>query len=282
MTFAVHRSDDAAAAHAATHAFLAGEPERNNVILTLLHERMRHPEPGHYWWVTDGGAVRAVAMQSPRTFLSTITVLPAEAVAPLVEAIVVDAPDLPGVVGDAASAARFAGCWTEQRGTGAEPIEGQRIYRLETLHPPDDVPGELRGATVDDLDLVLSWFRGFEADTGSTVPSDLEVVTPRRLADRQIWLWRHDGVDVSMVRISETVAGTVRVGFVYTPPSARRRGYAGAAVADVSAQVLADGAGSCVLYTQLSNSTSNALYRRIGYEAIGEVLAYRFLPGPGR
>jgi len=278
MTFAVQRSEDAAVAHAATRAFLVAEPARNNVILTLLHERIRHPEPGHYWWVTDGDAVQGVAMQSPLTFSSTITVLPAEAVAPLVEAIAADAPDLPGVIGDAASAARFAGCWTEQRGTGAEPVEGQRIYQLEALRPPHGVPGELRCATVADLDLVLSWFHGFEADTGSVGPKVFDEVIRRRIASGEIWLWHHDGADVAMVRISDTVARNVRVGFVYTPPSVRRRGYAGAAVAAVSAMVLADRADTCVLYTQLSNPTSNGIYRRIGYEAIGEVLAYRFMP----
>ena len=31
-----------------------------------------------------------------------------------------------------------------------------------------------------------------------------------------------------------------------------------------------------MLYTQLHNATSNRIYRRLGYEASSEVLAYRF------
>ncbi|MEZ5170856.1 MAG: hypothetical protein R3A49_08945 [Acidimicrobiia bacterium] len=32
----------------------------------------------------------------------------------------------------------------------------------------------------------------------------------------------------------------------------------------------------CILYTQLSNPTSNAIYRALGYEPAGDVLMYRF------
>jgi len=32
----------------------------------------------------------------------------------------------------------------------------------------------------------------------------------------------------------------------------------------------------CILYTDLGNTTSNSIYRRIGYRAVAEVLRYRF------
>ena len=92
-------------------------------------------------------------------------------------------------------------------------------------------------------------------------------------------MWTVDDRPVSMARLSPPAAGAVRVGFVYTPPERRRRGYAAASVAALSAHGLSQGAGECLLYTQLSNPTSNRIYRRIGYEAVGEILAYRFDPG---
>ena len=72
---------------------------------------------------------------------------------------------------------------------------------------------------------------------------------------------------------SAEVAGVVRVAFVYTPPERRRRGYGGACVASVSEQLASQ---ECVLYTQLHDPASNALYRRIGYEPVIEVWIYRF------
>ena len=37
-----------------------------------------------------------------------------------------------------------------------------------------------------------------------------------------------------------------------------------------------DRTGSAVLFTDLANPTSNAIYRRIGYEAVAEILGYDF------
>ena len=44
----------------------------------------------------------------------------------------------------------------------------------------------------------------------------------------------------------------------------------------VSDDTLAGGSSKCVLYTQLSNPSSNRIYRRIGYRAVAEVVGYRF------
>jgi predicted GNAT family acetyltransferase len=65
---------------------------------------------------------------------------------------------------------------------------------------------------------------------------------------------------------------------VYTPPEHRGRGYASACVAALSAHVLATDADTCILFTQLANPTSNAIYRAIGYEPVMEVTRYGFGP----
>jgi hypothetical protein len=66
--------------------FLASDPVRHNLILTLLHTRVAYPEPGRYWVARDGGAVVGVAFQSPLDFFASLTPMRAEAVAGLVEA----------------------------------------------------------------------------------------------------------------------------------------------------------------------------------------------------
>jgi hypothetical protein len=48
---------------------------------------------------------------------------------------------LPGISGEAATAARFAGQWTEQRKTGAAPVAGLRIYELCELSEFGSVEG---------------------------------------------------------------------------------------------------------------------------------------------
>ncbi|HUZ83497.1 MAG TPA: GNAT family N-acetyltransferase [Gaiellales bacterium] len=54
------------------------------------------------------------------------------------------------------------------------------------------------------------------------------------------------------------------MGPVYTPPELRGRGHATALVAELTRRLLAGGCSTCMLYTGLSNPTSNRIYRRIG------------------
>jgi predicted GNAT family acetyltransferase len=68
-----------------------------------------------------------------------------------------------------------------------------------------------------------------------------------------------------MIGVTPAVAGTVRIGPVYTPPAQRRRGYAGSAVAAASRRALAQDAERCMLYTDLDNPTSNKIYAEVGY-----------------
>jgi len=67
-----------------------------------------------------------------------------------------------------------------------------------------------------------------------------------------------------------------RIGLVFTPPERRRCGYATACVAALSERLLAAGADQCTLFAQLQNPTSNAIYRRMGYEPVTEIVRYHF------
>ena len=63
-------------------------------------------------------------------------------------------------------------------------------------------------------------------------------------------------------------AGMVRVGSVFTPVALRRRGYAAALVAEISRSARACGVADVVLFTDLTNPTSNAIYQQIGFRAV--------------
>lgn len=264
---------DPAEALARAEKFLIGNPVEHNLILTLLHSRTVVPQEGRYWVVEQAGHVRGFLFQSPTTFKATLTPMPPELVDAAAEAVAADV-DLPGIIGEAAAASRFAGRWTELRKGAALPTAGQRLYELKHLDLPSGVPGALRPAVEADVLLLVEWMRGFneEADQRGADPAEM---VPIRVAAGQFYVWDHDG-PVSTAAATLAIAGVTRVQAVYTPPENRNRGYAGATVGAISEKMTDEGL-RCVLYTELSNPTSNSVYRRLGYRAVNEILRYEFV-----
>jgi uncharacterized protein len=263
VPISAEHTTDPSALLAAAGNFLRSRPVEHNVFLSIVDARIAEPLPGRYWWVVDDGVVVGAAFQSPLDFFSGITPMSRAATDAIADAMAATAPSLPGVIGDAATAATFAGTWASRLHTPAHPEEGQRIYCLRTLVPPHDVPGSLRPASAADRDTLVRWTRGFDRDTGLGQPgTDTEASADHNLRAGRIVFWDHDG-PVSMALTRAPVEGVARVGLVYTPPEHRGRGFASACVAAVSAHVLATDSDSCILYTQLANPTSNAIYRAI-------------------
>jgi uncharacterized protein len=273
MVPTVQRTDDPARVLEIAREFLESDPVRHNVILTLLETRMASPEPGRYWVVEGANAPGGVVLQSPLDFVATITPMPPAAIEAVVETIVADGVALPGVNGVAATAARFAGCWTERSKSAASPTAGSRIYEVDQVVLPSPAGGSLRRADWSDRDLLISWHDAFDREVGDGVGGHDRTVD-RRVGGGQLWLWEDAGV-CAMAGVSDAVAGVARVGPVYTPPERRNRGYASALVGAVSANTRRSGQ-RCILYTDLANPTSNAVYRALGYRAVDEALRYRF------
>lgn len=257
--------------------FLASRPVEHNVLLTAAARARTGGEPCRSGWVRDGDRVVGAVVQSPDTHRAALSPMPAEAVPVVVERLAEDGPDLAGIEGEAATAARFAGTWASARRVAVHPVEARRLYRLGDLLIPEGVPGRLRPAGQDDVGLLLDWRAASDWEQGvdpasATAPER----TRRRIDDGEGWLWEVDGEPVATTFATPPVAGASRLRFVYTPPGHRRRGYAGACVAALSARLRATGTPHCLLYTRLANPTSNAVYQRLGYEPVGEVLVFRF------
>ena len=272
-TVTVERTDSPTDALDAVGAHLATDPVRHNLVLTLLHTRAAHPEPGRYWVVREDARPAGIVLQSPLDFVATATPMATEAIAAAVEAIVAAAVRLPGVTGEALTAARFAGQWTEQTRTGARPVQGQRIYEVDAVRAGPSPGGAHRAATDDDLALLTAWFTAFGDEIGE-VRGDVAPLVARRLAAGHLWLWDDEG-PVALAAVSDPLEGVARIGPVYTPPDRRGRGFGSALVAAISAAVRARGT-RCILYTDLGNPTANSVYRRLGYRAVTEALRYHF------
>ena len=250
--------------------FLRSRPVEHTVPLTLVDTLRRHgphaygPEdPIFGWYRTANGPVAGACLQTP-PFPLLITAAPDLAA---LAARLVGRP-LPGVNALAGDVDEFATAWRRHTGVTTVPGRRSRLFRLEVLTPSSPVaPGAPRVAGAADRELLTAWMTGFYHDVGEAVRDAAEFVDDK-LSYGGVTLWEVDGQPVSMAGATRLDAGMVRVMAVYTPPDQRGRGYAGAVTTVVSQAALDAGAVDVVLFTDLANPTSNALYQRLGYRPI--------------
>lgn len=178
---------------------------------------------------------------------------------------------VPSVNGEEDVVDRFSSEWTAGTPTQASTTMRERLYALGELRAPNPAPpGRARLASREDGGVAVGWLRDFQAEVGAHRFDVSEMVTVRIDAGL-LWLWEDgDGRVVSLAGRHRAAAGVARVGPVYTPPEHRRRGYGAAVTAACTASALEQGAELVVLFTDLGNPTSNAIYQQIGYQRLGD------------
>jgi GNAT superfamily N-acetyltransferase len=267
--------------------FLRSRPVQNTIQLVALDSletrglsAFGDVAPLFGWWQPAAGPITAALMHTP-PYPVLVTRLPGSSAGDLAEALAGRGRQLPGVNGEHGDAEAFAAAWSSLTGAGWQEFRRSRLFQLGQLAPPDPAPpGAPRVASAADRGLLEPWLDAFRqelADLGEPGRGMVE----DRLSYGGLTLWETGGAAVSLAGCSRPVEGVVRVGPVYTPPEHRGRGYGGAVTAAVSQAALNAGAAYLVLFTDLANPTSNALYRRLGYLPVEERLVLRFGPqGP--
>src|SRR5205823_11152645 len=114
-----------------------------------------------------------------------------------VDAIAEAGVTLPGVNGDAATAASFAGQWSERCKSAVTPFQGLRLYELLEVGEVPRTEGHLRQAGPEDRSLMILWTRAFQDEIGDS-SSGIETRAGRGLAARQLWAWDKEGAPMSM------------------------------------------------------------------------------------
>ena len=278
----VQRSETVPAFLAMTGAFLAEREAENNLIFGILSNLEADPSqfllPPYLATVVDGDRVVGAAIRTPPWRL-VIADTEEPATAPLL-ADDLAGEALPGVVGPAAAAGRFAEAWVERTGTPMRLGRHERSFRLRRVIPPRPAPGELVRSRPEDRALLAGWSKAFheEAIGDSAPPQDYDANADRwiRGLGRTSYLWVDAGRPVSLAGAGGLTPTGIRIGPVYTPPELRGRGYASNLVAAISQQLLDSGRRFVFLFTDLANPTANKIYQAIGYEPVGDVDEYEF------
>jgi len=222
----------------------------------------------------DRGLALAAVMTPPhRIVLASHLDDPSEAVDALARWLASSPWAIPGVLGPAHVADAFARRWAKPFTPGMY----QRVYELREVIHPAYPPGAFRIATPDDLAIVAPWVHAFQFDIGQAATAeDSREIARQRIDEGGIYLWDHQG-PVSMAAKARPTRHGVTVNLVYTPPDARRKGYASACVARLSQLLLDQGYAFCTLFTDLANPTSNHIYQDIGYVPVCDFNAYDFV-----
>ncbi len=272
----------------AVAAHLHADPVRHTVPLSVLAS-LRHVGLSRYgadppvfgWHQRADGTVDGAVLQTP-PFPLLAASLPAGSASELIGLLTAER-GLPSAVNIARhDEAGFVAEWAEVTGgTGTERTRS-RLYRLGDLTPPDpEPPGIARLATQADLDLLADWHEAFHAETQAGGPADTRAAVADKLSYGGVMLWETGGEPVAMAGLTRIEGGVARVAPVYTPTAHRRRGYGGAVTTAISAAALSRGATGVVLFTDLANPTSNALYQRLGYRPVEDRVLLTLTAGPG-
>lgn len=222
--------------------------------------------------VVENDRTLTAAIQTPPLNL-VLTYATESALLALASELVQSGFHFPGVVGPSKESEIFANIWAKLTDRNSTLAMRQKIYKVEQVVIPK-TEGEMRLAQPNDADLIAQWLEAFANE--SLPPQERKSLEPwkplavRRIEQRQVHLWTFKGDPVSMALAGLPTRNGVSVSGVYTPKGLRQNGYASSVVAHVSQRMLDSGKKFCVLYTDLSNPTSNKIYQTVGYKEVSD------------
>ena len=268
--------------------FLCADEARHNLTigigLTLQHPPpdLVLPERPFFATIERGDEVVATAIRQPPYGLVVSPAADVDDGRPwlprLATLIRHEYPTLPNVQAPPTIAWGLAEEWRRLGGGPGTLKVALRIHALDEVRTVPAIPGELRRAGPPDRDLVLAWMQAMHDEALPFAPPvDANWIVATRLAEPgdplcSLSLWvTAEGIPRSICGATRPTPRGVGINAVYTPPEHRRRGFATAAVAELSRRMVAIGR-RCFLYTDLANPTSNRIYATIGYLPVCDVV----------
>lgn len=255
------------------------------VILSHLvanHLLSPYPAPPLLAVVLDDRRVQVAALRVPGYPL--VVVLDpdfsdadaAAALDELVAAVLARSEPVVGFVGRRRTARLIGDAWAAHTGSTPTPRMWELYYRLGELRGPVGVPGQARQASITDpadLALLADWFCRFRVETGvgrtRPVPEP-ELLVQGAERGEVVMFWCVAGIPVAAAGHNAVRDGASKIAPVYTPPDQRRRGYGAAATAAAVRSAQGLGASEITLFADAGYEPSNACYRGLGFEVIGE------------
>jgi GNAT superfamily N-acetyltransferase len=212
------------------------------------------------WFREDGGGTSAVVVETP-PHRPVISSMPPRAVAEL--AARWEAPAR--VLGPVPTVHALADTWNVR----TDDQIAERLHRLGTLTPPASAT-PTRVAGRGDAAAVWDAVREFHREAVPQDPPPRRAMVEAGLEKGRYVVAVVDDVPVALAAITPTVLGVTRIGPVYTPPAHRGHGHGASVTAAAVRLARHHGAEEVLLFTDLANPTSNALYSRLGFVGVAD------------
>ncbi|WP_433785584.1 GNAT family N-acetyltransferase [Actinomycetospora sp. CA-101289] len=260
----------------AVRPYLRAHRVESTVVLTIVDTlRRRGPAPGDppvlAWWDAGDGAT-AVVVQTP-PYRPVVSAMPTDVAA----AWAGERPRPARLLGPAAVVDDLAAAWDAT----TEVVVAERLHRLAGLRP-SAAATPTRPARHADRAVLWSWLREFHDEATPDDPLPPRAALDAAIDEGRIVVAEADGTPVAYASVSPTVLATARIGPVYTRPEHRGRGHGSAVTAAAVRRAGERGAEEVLLFTDLANPTSNALYARLGFVGVADLVDAALVPVTGR
>lgn len=256
----------------------------NNLILGLadaMVKKSREVSSPLFYGVFEQGQVVGAGIRTDQGRPFSITRMKAHQTKALCSKIKNNGITLAGVVGEEESAELFAKQYCDLYKIESDLSMHQGVYELHKVIEPVMRGSKIILATQENVKTVQLFLEGFITDC---FPADKNIkekafsMTKRHLDNKTLYLLQDtEGRFVSMAANNRSTKNSACVSLVYTPAEFRSHGYGSLVTALVSKKMLEGGKKLCNLFTDLSNSTSNSIYKKIGYKMVGKSKHFDFL-----
>lgn len=254
--------------------FLNNNEDRYNLIIAILNNILNKnilPKQVHCFAFDVNGTVNACALTTCDHNM-VLSDMYEDQIEILADYVKLNKITFPGVVAPKQTALSFA----LKIDPDCQLTMSQGYFVLRDLKLPP-ITGQLIKAKPQHRDLLIQWVDAFIVESlhqDTLKLYHVENTVDRKLKLGTLFLLEVEGEFVAMAANAGESRHGARVSLVYTPPKHRKKGYGSQVTAFITQYYLEQGKQFTSLYTDLTNSTSNSIYKKLGYQLIYESAQY--------
>ena len=265
----------------ATGDMLYENEASNSLMLGICDSLLKSKKSNNNFFlyrVLENGHIKSAAIHTP-PYPLVITYSNEEQLNHLANFIFDKGLDLPGVVGPSNETINFSKIWSRITSCRSSLGMDQKIYQVSKVVLPQTI-GKLNLAVEEDLDLTAKWLFEFSEESlpvsEKITNEDALKAAKSAVEQKMAYFWTVDEVPVSIAHWGRPTKNGVSIRAVYTPKELRGHGHGSAVVAHLSQMLLQSTYKFCFLYTDVANSTSNKIYKNIGYQEVQDSKHFLF------